>query len=53
MFTSVFHCILKENPIMFAPLLMLYSNKEQQAVTYLGQVTQQPRKDPVKRLSAV
>jgi hypothetical protein len=46
------HYILKESPLMFATLLMLYRNDEKWAgVNTQGRLHQQPRKDPVNRLS--
>jgi hypothetical protein len=49
--SSVSHYILKESPIVFATLLMLYRNYEKRAgLNTQGRLHQQPRKDPVNRL---
>jgi hypothetical protein len=42
---------LKESPIIFATLLMLYRNYEKRAgLNTQGRLHQQPGKDPVNRL---
>jgi hypothetical protein len=45
-FTSGFHYMLKETPMMFALLLLLYRNKKKQAFKYPGQVTPAAQKIP-------
>jgi hypothetical protein len=40
---------LKETPIIFAPVLLLYSNNG--SLNIQGRLHQQPRKDPVNRLN--
>jgi len=44
---------LKENPVVCAPLLLLYRNKEQWAVKYPGLVTPAVQKRPSKEVKNV